>query len=359
MLCFVATFSMIGYWTHEYFRNEDLTVIHFDSFNHSHQTYPVLSVCFGPPFLEHKLKSLNISSSSYKDYLKGDSYDNRRKNVDYENITIDIRTYITKYHIYWKNGSNYHQTNSDTIEFVKVGISYSGFSNGVLRKCFSFEIKQDLVKNVKKIKVMLNSSLFDQYPEKKRPSDGQFSTRIHHPNQFLLAYQNVKWGWPERTNNRSYYMRFTIKMVELLRRRKKSNSPCVSENNSFDSGIIKRALAKARCRPPYLIQDTSVPKCSTKEEIKAAFFDESNFEAENISPPCEEMLHLAVDYTEVDTTLSAQSVLGFTPNEILLGVIFPNRVKVIEQAREISFHSLVGNCGGYIGLFLGIGKHLF
>ena len=358
LLCFVATFSMIGYWAHEYFRNEDLSVIHFDSFKYSHQTYPVLSVCFGPPFLENMFRSANISTSLYKEYLKGDTDDERAMNVDYENMTIDIRDYIKKLRIYWKNGSSYHQINesfnSTTIKVVSVDISYSGFINGGLHKCFGFEIKPEFVKTVKKIKVRLSSRLFGEYPEKKRPSDGQFSTRIHYPKQFLLAYQNVKWGWPERINNNSYYMRFTIKMVELLRRRNKSNSPCVSDDNQFDLGIMRRALAKTGCRPPYLIQDTSIPKCLTKEKIKASFFDECNFKAEDFAPPCEEMLQMADDYTEIDATTRVQSYLGVAEKDFLLGVVFPNRVKVIEQAREISFHSLVGNCGGYIGLFLGI-----
>ena len=32
---------------------------------------------------------------------------------------------------------------------------------------------------------------------------------------------------------------------------------------------------------------------------------------------------------------------------------FPERMRVITQSKEIDIHALVGNIGGYIGLFLG------
>ena len=120
--------------------------------------------------------------------------------------------------------------------------------------------------------------------------------------------------------------------------------------------ILRKFWAIPGCRAPYQIQDTSVPhfpECTSKEKIKDAFFDEANFEPAKVDPPCEEMLQIADDYTEVDLTKHIRSYLGIVRNWNSLGIIYPNRVKVIEQAKEISFHSLVGNCGGYIGLFLG------
>lgn len=36
---------------------------------------------------------------------------------------------------------------------------------------------------------------------------------------------------------------------------------------------------------------------------------------------------------------------------VLIG--YPNEVKIITQSRAVTFDALVGNIGGYIGLFLG------
>ena len=35
-------------------------------------------------------------------------------------------------------------------------------------------------------------------------------------------------------------------------------------------------------------------------------------------------------------------------------VIYPEYVKVIEQSKDVDIHALIGNIGGYVGLFLGI-----
>ena len=53
------------------------------------------------------------------------------------------------------------------------------------------------------------------------------------------------------------------------------------------------------------------------------------------------------------------SKLGFdaesTPpiNFWRLTILYPEEVKIITQSKEVDGHSLVGNIGGYIGLFLG------
>ena len=33
---------------------------------------------------------------------------------------------------------------------------------------------------------------------------------------------------------------------------------------------------------------------------------------------------------------------------------YPDKMKIISQARSVDFHTLIGNIGGYIGLFLGM-----
>ena len=37
--------------------------------------------------------------------------------------------------------------------------------------------------------------------------------------------------------------------------------------------------------------------------------------------------------------------------QILIG--YPNEVKIVTQSRAVTFDALIGNIGGYIGLFLG------
>ena len=37
-----------------------------------------------------------------------------------------------------------------------------------------------------------------------------------------------------------------------------------------------------------------------------------------------------------------------------VGIVYPEQMKIISQSQAVDFHSLIGNIGGYIGLFLGI-----
>ena len=103
---------------------------------------------------------------------------------------------------------------------------------------------------------------------------------------------------------------------------------------------------KAGCRPTYQIPETNLPICSGRQETKRAYFRENRFYfKEDISadPPCEEMVYISYNYDEIVETGSG----------IEFEIIYPNRIKLNQQSREISFHALIGNCGGYIGLFLG------
>ena len=42
------------------------------------------------------------------------------------------------------------------------------------------------------------------------------------------------------------------------------------------------------------------------------------------------------------------------PNTFPIAVNFQSKVKIITQSQEVDVHSLIGNIGGYIGLFLGM-----
>ena len=37
-----------------------------------------------------------------------------------------------------------------------------------------------------------------------------------------------------------------------------------------------------------------------------------------------------------------------------VAVTYPEYAKVIEQSKDVDIHALIGNIGGYVGLFLGI-----
>ena len=54
ILCALAAFSMIVYCSYRFLLNEDVTEIGYKPMK---DNYPDLTLCFYPPFLEHKLKA--------------------------------------------------------------------------------------------------------------------------------------------------------------------------------------------------------------------------------------------------------------------------------------------------------------
>ena len=108
----------------------------------------------------------------------------------------------------------------------------------------------------------------------------------------------------------------------------------------------------ARCRAPYVAKTSNLdtlPICVGKAAIQKAMIGNRNYQLENIVPPCEALVSVDYDYSESEFSKEnhiASSTIG-------IWLRFPERLKVITHRKEISFHALVGNCGGYIGLFLG------
>ena len=47
----------------------------------------------------------------------------------------------------------------------------------------------------------------------------------------------------------------------------------------------------------------------------------------------------------------------YLPNEIWrFTIVYPEHLRVITQSKEVDIHSLIGNIGGYLGLFIGKAK---
>ena len=68
--------------------------------------------------------------------------------------------------------------------------------------------------------------------------------------------------------------------------------------------------------------------------------------------PCQEIPNIAYKHTVVGTNASEFS--KFPVREFPIFISFPDQIKVISQSQAIDIHALIGNIGGYIGLFLGI-----
>ena len=92
--CIVTTGFMVGYWIFKYHKNEDITVIEYNSPEKVvNVIYPELTICLGNPFLTEKLQEIDtrLDQKTYLKYLKGeDIFNETYKDIDYEHITFNI-----------------------------------------------------------------------------------------------------------------------------------------------------------------------------------------------------------------------------------------------------------------------------
>ena len=91
---------------------------------------------------------------------------------------------------------------------------------------------------------------------------------------------------------------------------------------------------------PY--QNEGFPKCKHRKEMEDAAYDLYDVRTRYYPKACQRISRIDFDYSPV----SMKGKLQFL-------IVYPEDVKVITQSKELDEHALVGNIGGYIGLFLG------
>ena len=126
------------------------------------------------------------------------------------------------------------------------------------------------------------------------------------------------------------------------------NNSCIPKQTKFDSLVLSNHTKTYGCRATYDSINSNLPVCVGMENIKKSQFDGKRIDLDQFDHPCDSILDITLEYDEFNEGGS-----DIQDNEIVIGITFPDRVKVIQQSKEISFHALVGNSGGYVGLFLG------
>ena len=154
-------------------------------------------------------------------------------------------------------------------------------------------------------------------------------------------------------------MRFTVKSMEVLRKRQKKNNVCYNMVD-YDGKIREIIIEKSGCKPSMWDTNRSEPLCTTRqsyENMVLEHFDQyTRYQRKNKTylDPCLSIQKLQIEFVE-ENILSKEEYLneddkGWFKIEF---DIAPNDFKEIKQARKYSIQSLVGNAGGYIGLCLG------
>ena len=366
LLCIFTTLGLTGWCLYKYTLDEDVSLVAFVNFNDDEEKlYPALTICFWNPFINEKLKTygLGINTSTYSKFIQGNFWDERMVNIDYDEVTVSLEKYMTEIGVQygnfttriWKDSFNRGREHTDMPSL------YVSNRNGG-SKCFTFTMPYVPKVPVVSFFVRMNTDIFPNgkrtpYPnfDGSNINGGGFTTFFHLPGEHLRSYFDKKYSWPARENNsRNYDMLFTVKNMEVLKRRNKFAKQCNTEWENDDYIVMGQIMRKIGCKPPHWKLNSHLTSCSRKDEMKQ-FRWPTYQDLQQFPPPCNVIEKLQYEYEEVESghledfpdDANVTSWFGIT-------LFFPEPTyKEIKQAQAYDIESFVGNAGGYIGLFLG------
>ena len=155
--------------------------------------------------------------------------------------------------------------------------------------------------------------------------------------------------------NKSYGMKFQVTGIDVIKTRNKKSRPCDEEWREYDKKVRRYMVASVGCVPPYwksLYPDENLQICNDSNSMKKIYVDSG---WNHHTDPCRRMARFTTSYWEYPTTLHDNDVgPKYKDKYFSLHLHFPHETfKQIVLVRSFDIQTLIGNAGGYIGLFLG------
>ena len=342
---------MIGFWIIEFEQNEDRSIIEYKNFRSMHdQIHPEMSICIANPFLVNKFETSgsNVSIKDYISYLSGNgSFDQGYVEIDFFNITLNVFDYLKE--VWVKKADNTWTRDycelKNGCELVSMKNNFNGLVGGIVNKCFGIRIKQQFAKTTMEIWVEFDIKMKDILSQMRNHAIGKYfhhvSVEFAYPGQFLRTNFDKKIIW-EKQNEEATTEWFTIITIEVLKRRNKINDPCFEDWLHYDDFVLNKHISSINCKNPYQRQTGSL--CNTTSGMLSSRYEADIVREKYFPPPCQEI---------TDVKYKSNKIVNRFNDGLFISVVYPNRMRLISQVRSVDAHTLIGNIGGYIGLFIG------
>ena len=368
---YVCLFMFIGCATWgivTYLSDSDTCLVDFKLYNEKPSyRYPSISIMIINPFLDERLKEYGagINAVTYSKFLAGQHWDERMLYIDYDNVTIDLNDYFIGYEMLSDNFSvikieNFTDNPASSYGWRKPYRNFRAHAWQTFSIDPPFEtfggVSRFLVQTWIKIRTNLfqnsiRQSVYEYDPDS--PNWGGFEVWFHYPNQLMQSWHlgMGKWFWPQRNENSSknYEMVFERSKMEVMKRRNKDESPCVEDEINHDQHVIQEIMSKSRCRPPHW-NLSAYPLCRSKEEMINVLPPLKKQEFLDYTPPCRIVTNMPFSFQELDEDPKRDPAY-FRISMTSADTTF----KLVELIKEYPLQKLMGNIGGFLGLFLGYG----
>ena len=374
-ICLCCTIGMASYCAYKFYLNEDTSVVEFETFGGvKNNIYPTLSLCFrGNGMFDNKSiwqkhvtdeikSSIKPTTKYYERFLLGDIWAKEFLNISYNEVTPDFKRILRNIRMFSANESgdvNIYEWLSRN-QMTKSTPFYESHKSPT-DKCFSMDINTTTVEKLTdhylvKIKFAIANFFHGVFAEK---NFGWlfFSIYLSYPNQIMRAYPIMQLEKIQLRANSSSF-KIMVHSIEVIQRRNKYNLPCDEQWKDVDNQIKDELVAKIGCRHEFWTSRPDAPTCHLQHQFSDLTVPRlmtigSSF-LKGYPKPCRE-IQTIISTTEEKVLNEDQAKKWsisrpFIQFEITLkGVTY----KVIKSVRSFDGESLVGNLGGYIGLFLG------
>ena len=372
--CLISTIGLFCYCGWRFIQNKSNSLVDFRSYNQEGKDiYPSFSICFFSYWEpsgnlnpgRNGFYNVDILKSqfgiddlhSYIHFLEGRIWNETISNVNYDDVTMNLEDYLyavgvslntidsTAKYAWQNNESRYY--NSSNTQMVKFPFFTS--MRLPLQKCFTIDFSSKPFSEDKNQKIT-----YIHLETKNWKSLGVNSRYfIHYPGQLLRAVQlDYEFNGTGIVAGKLHSKFLWIHIMEVIRRRNTFKTTCnTNSHKDFDS-IAASLIGQAKCKPPHWT-NPDFPVCNNKESIEKfnikKDFPDTKF-LSSYDKPCDQVQTATFTIQEIDR----KEYENNPDNNGSLGIIFNSPdYREIKHIQDFNFESLIGNIGGYIGLFLG------
>ena len=338
--CFSTAFGMTIFWFYKFLEDEDLVRVNLKPFETFPQgKYPMLSFCFLDDVFassERERYSPTFIEQQYKLILKREGAYNGTEKIDFKNVTRNLTDFFLGDGIHFQDGSFQRGIFPNFLNNLPLA-TYSGYLSPLFLQCFGLSTGYT---NVSSTFFRFNSSVF---PNGIR-SNSQLLAVFHLPNKISITGNSFKVIWPKRDKKQEFVMLFTLQQIEILKRRNRRDSPCLSDEVNFDQIDLDDHLERVGCRAPYQKTRKQLKICNSMDDLHDA--TSYQIQTRKSNTPCTSASTITHSFDEQDI-----DVMG--SDWFHVQIMYPNQYKEIVMVKAVDLQTAIGNAGGYIGLFLG------
>ena len=366
LICTASLVCMAGYWYQKYaIIDRDIGVVDYILIKDAKEEAKVfvVSLCFLNPFIPEILIENNSAIYSvFLEYLyRGYKLNLNAIKTDYKNVTLDLSDYFLSSFEKWRNES-LRRNGSFMPDHTN---HFNGYYEDALIKCFELKSDMDGHRHVSDVifnyDIMKLNDTFLKYMKYISGESDEFPMyfKIHYPAQFMLGdgpipfvyNANRKTLGCETSYNGIY--KVIVNEIEILKSRSTKRRNCLSNQEDYDKKVMLEHIARKGCRDPFLEKHQSFPLCNTMEEITTNRFDYHSPDTLGIPYACERMSKMRFDVQTFPQKLDPEQPNLDVCNIWTFHISYPKEIRIITQSQEVDIHTLIGNIGGYLGLFLG------